>query len=146
VIITTGGALDDDSIYRKLFPNKGTWADVVAAQIIALGISVDRVKPVPRPPVEQARTYASAIAVRQWLDQADRMPHLVDVLTIGSHARRSWMLFGLALGDRYTVGVIALEDRHYDELYWWRSSEGVKTVLKETVGYLYAKFLFWPDA
>ena len=30
--------------------------------------------------------------------------------------------------------------------HWWRSSEGVRDVLGETVAWLYARFFFWPSA
>jgi hypothetical protein len=83
--------------------------------------------------------------MKRWLDQQNETSPLIDVLSVGSHARRSWLLFDLVLGKGYRVGIIALRDRHYDEEKWWRSSEGIKTVIKELLGYLYAKFLFWPN-
>ena len=143
-IITTGGTLEEGSIYQKVFPDQSTGADVAAAEIIALGISKNRVKPVSSPPTQMDRTYTSAIAVKLWFDQTYNAPLVIDVLTVGAHARRTWLLFDLALDKNYRVGVIALRDRHYNEKRWWHSSEGIKTVIKEAIGYLYAKFLFWP--
>jgi hypothetical protein len=40
--------------------------------------------------------------------------------------------------------VIAVEDREYDPARWWRYSEGVKEVISEGAGYLYARFFFYP--
>ena len=145
IIITTGGELEEGSIYQKVFPNRSTGADVAAAEIIALGVSKDRMKPVPSPRTLIDRTYSSAVAVKKWLDDSYETPLMIDVLTIGVHARRTWLLFDLVLGNDHRVGVIALRDRHYDEKRWWHSSEGIKTVIKEFIGYLYAKFLFWPE-
>jgi hypothetical protein len=72
-IITIGGPLDDDSIYIKavyiyrLFPNQNNWADIIATQIIGLGVSKGRVRPVPIPRSQTDRTYTSAIAIKRWL-------------------------------------------------------------------------------
>jgi hypothetical protein len=40
------------------------------------------------------------------------------------------------------VGVIAAPDPEYDANKWWASSSGVRTLIGETIAYLYARFLF----
>ena len=44
------------------------------------------------------------------------------------------------------MGVIAIENREYSPGHWWTYSEGVKEVVSEGVGYLYARFFFRPEA
>ena len=68
----------------------------------------------------------------------------VDVFTLGAHARRSRLLFEKALGDEVAMGVIAAPDQTYDQDHWWRSSNGVRTVLSELIAYLYAVIFFHP--
>ena len=40
------------------------------------------------------------------------------------------------------VGVIAIENEEYDPKRWWVSSEGVRTVINETIAYVYALVIF----
>ena len=54
------------------------------------------------------------------------------------------MLFQDAFGQDVTVGVISAPDPDYDAAHWWRSSEGVREILGESIAYLYAKFVFHP--
>jgi uncharacterized SAM-binding protein YcdF (DUF218 family) len=68
----------------------------------------------------------------------------IDVVTIGSHARRSRLLFQKAMGNTVRVGVLAMDEREFDPVHWWRSSEGVREVLFEGVAYLYVRLCFSP--
>ena len=69
-----------------------------------------------------------------------------NVLTLGVHARRSRLLFRKAFGSDLPIGVIAVQNREYDPVRWWSSSEGAKEVISEGVAYLYARFFFSPMA
>jgi uncharacterized SAM-binding protein YcdF (DUF218 family) len=92
--------------------------------------------------VKQDRTLHAALAVQRWLRAQAIRPTAIDVVTVGAHARRSRLLYQRALGNGIKVGVIALEDRRFDRDQWWRSSVGVRTVLGETIAYLYARIFF----
>jgi hypothetical protein len=85
------------------------------------------------------RTFHAALGVKRWLGEQGLRATSIDVVSIGPHARRSRLLYEKALGSQVKVGVIALEDRRYDRNYWWRSSVGVRTVIGETIAYLYAR-------
>ena len=61
---------------------------------------------------------------------------------MGPHARRSRLLYEEALGGEFKIGIIALADRRFDPEHWWRSSEGVRAVVDDTVAYLYARLYF----
>jgi hypothetical protein len=109
------------------------------------GIPVDRVFLVACDVVNKDRTYHCALAVKEWLALRGPSPRELDVATVGPHARRSRILFQKAFGRDAQIGVIALDEKSYDPVHWWRSSEGVREVLFEGVAYLYARFLFSPD-
>ena len=68
-----------------------------------------------------------------------------NIVTESTHSRRTWLLFQQAFGDKVKVGVIAIQNPDYDAKHWWRSSDGVREVIDETVAYLYARLLFHPD-
>jgi hypothetical protein len=54
------------------------------------------------------------------------------------------MLFQAAFGNGTTVGIISVPDPDYDPAHWWRSSEGVREILGESIAWGYATFFFHP--
>ena len=50
----------------------------------------------------------------------------------------------MALGPTIEVGILAAEPTQYDSAHWWRTSDGAKTVVAETMGYFWAKLFFRP--
>ena len=140
LIVTTGGPLTKGSHFAQ-FP---TSAELTAATLRELGADPHPVVAVAAPPSARDRTYATALALKDWLRRSRSLVKSLDVYSLGAHARRTRLLFQKALGDDVTVGVIAA-DPDYDVDHWWSSSSGVRTVVHETVAYLYARFLFFPD-
>jgi hypothetical protein len=121
-----------------------TYADLSAATLLKLGLDRDSVQTVPAPAVRQDRTYASALALKQWLSEHNAMPSEFNLMSLGPHARRSRLLFQKAFGPAVRVGIISIEDRDYDPAHWWRSSHGVRAILDELIAYGYARLLFHP--
>jgi DUF218 domain len=110
--------------------------------LIAAGIPQGSIVQAMGAGVHQDRTYHSALNVQRWLSEQNLQHTSIDVLTLGPHARRSRLLFVEALGPSVTVGVIAVPERRYDISHWWRTSEGVRSVVGESIAYLYARFFF----
>jgi hypothetical protein len=118
--------------------------DYVAGILIRYGIPKNSLKTVLFPGSKRDRTFASALAIKEWFQQRRLSLSDLDLLTVGTHARRSRLLYQMALGDEVNVGIIGLDDPAYDASHWWRSSEGMCAVLSEVVAYLYVRFLFSP--
>jgi uncharacterized SAM-binding protein YcdF (DUF218 family) len=137
-IYVVGGPLEKGELLVAF----GDHAEVGRATLQRLGAPADRLQAVPAPKVRRDRTFASAVALRDWLARAGRMPAALNVVTVDAHARRSRLLFEKAFGDRARIGIIALPDEHYDGPRWWRSSQGVRIVLSEWLGYVYARVFF----
>lgn len=133
LMATTGEPLVRGAVLSEY----GTYADLGAAILRGLGAGSDSVVAVPALYVPMNRTYAAAVALRKWLDETGRHPAGVDVISLGAHARRSRYLFRIAL-DGIPVGVIAVPDPSYDSDKWWNTSQGLQTVIEESVGYLYS--------
>ena len=112
--------------------------------LVAAGIPPDAIVEAMGGPVHQDRTYHSALNLRRWLASQRIASTRLDVITLGPHARRSRLLFEKALGPGVTVGVYAVPDPRFDLAHWWRSSEGVRSVLGETIAYVYARLFFDP--
>ena len=142
-VLTVGGpvtgvaspAADDDThAYQaaKIFVRAG-WAPGTVAYVASNRVSRDR-------------TFHSAITLKSWLEKKQLQPRAINVVTLGAHARRSRMLFQRALGPDVEVGIISIPNQEFEPASWWRYSEGVKEVLSEAAGYLYARFFFFPSA
>lgn len=112
------------------------------AELVENGVPPEALGMVFSPAVRKDRTYHAALKVKDWFTQNGMFGSSFNVATLGPHARRSWLSFQEAFGDAATVGIIALDDPAYDPEHWWRSSEGVREVLGESIAYIYARFFF----
>lgn len=119
-------------------------ADYVAKTLVEHGIPGEAVHTVFCSTAQKDRTYHSALAAKKWLAEHQQPVTSINVITAGPHARRSRLLFKKAFGKGTAVGVIALQPTAYEGRRWWRSSEGVRDVLGESLAYVYARFVFSP--
>jgi uncharacterized SAM-binding protein YcdF (DUF218 family) len=138
-VFTTGGPVAGMGGYTNDYNTSATQA---AAQLQAEGLSADLIQAVPARISDRDRTYNAARALRDWLSKHPSSVRAINVLTQDVHARRTRLLFERALGQRTTVGIIAVANPDYDARHWWRYSEGVRDVISEAIAYLYAKFVF----
>jgi hypothetical protein len=109
-----------------------------------LGMDMDHVQPVAAHIKYRNRTYQSAVALREWAETNNVPLKSFNLITLGPHARRSRLLFEEAFKGQANVGIISVENREYDPKRWWKYSEGVKELLGEGVGYVYARLVFHP--
>jgi len=140
LLVVTGPPLEKG---YYLFEYK-TYADLGAATLKHLGLEEKMFVAVPSAHTQKDRTFTSGLALKEWLQQNRPSINAVNVVTLGVHARRTWLLFEKALGPDYSVGIIAATDRDYDARRWWSSSYGVRSVVGELIAYVYARFLFSP--
>jgi hypothetical protein len=110
-----------------------------------MGMNMDVVQAVPANIKYRNRTFQSALALRKWIEENHLPVTSFNLVTVGPHARRSRLLFEKAFAGHARVGIIAVENREYDPQRWWKYSEGVKDVIGEAIGYLYARFVFHPN-
>ena len=130
-------AVPDDAL-----PGAGVTDYSAVGSLVRAGVPREVIVDAAGAGIQKDRTFHSAMNLRHWLESANITTASVDVLTLGPHARRSRLLFRKALGERFEVGVIAVADRRFDANHWWRTSEGVRSVLGEFIAYLYARFFF----
>jgi hypothetical protein len=139
LMVLTGVPIDQGFHIAK----EKNFAQLAASTLKQLGVKEDLLVPIACPTVPRDRTYSTAQRVKTWLD-GQGSAEGVDVLTLGVHARRTWLLYRMALGKQYPTGVIAATDRRFDTRHWWKTSSGFRTVTSEVIAYLYAKLLFNP--
>jgi uncharacterized SAM-binding protein YcdF (DUF218 family) len=142
-IFTTGGPVEGTGGYiNDYYTSASVGADLLKKNGLANG----SVQMVPSRVMDRDRTYGSAVALRTWFRDHNMAVSGIDVVTEDLHARRTRLLFQKTLGDKVTVGVIAIPNADYDAKHWWRYSDGVREVIGESIAYLYARFLFYPSA
>lgn len=135
IIITTGGSLDIGYLATHFV----TTAHLARATLIELGMDSTKIIAVPRKHVLEKRTYQSAIALKNWIDANEPNMQSFNLISLGTHSKRSWLLFRKALPDK-EIGIIALQDQRFDPEKWWKTSKGSRTVITEAIGYFYVLF------
>lgn len=138
-IFSTGGP-----IHGYLSSEFNTYAHFGYSRLIKLGVSENRMVKVPARITDRDRTYTAAQALRGWFLERGSLPHKIDVVTEGVHARRSRLLFQKAFGPGVRVGIISVPSEEYPAKRWWKYSAGVKDVISESAAYLYVRLFFWP--
>jgi len=136
MLISTGGPLKQGSYLREY----NTLAELAAATLKELGIPEKQIISLPSPHTRKDRTWQSALTVKDFL--LDKDSCVIDLFSFSVHSRRSAYLFRKALGKKFRVGVISTENRDYDPSRWWMFSEGVRSVLSESIAYVYARVTF----
>lgn len=140
-IFTTGGPVLGNGGYVNDF---NTSASVGAELLKKTGVPGEFIQMVPSHVAGRDRTYSSAVALRDWFREHTETIHSINVLTEGAHARRTQLLFQKVFGSGVAVGIISVPDPDYDAKHWWRSSEGVREILDESIAYIYARIFFHP--
>jgi hypothetical protein len=123
-----------------------SYATLTADVLQRFGADPAKVHAVPAPFVTKDRTYSTAVALKKALLASGVPMAKVNVVSGGTHSRRTRLLYEKAFGPGTRVGMIALPEREFDPAHWWASSAGVRTVVGELVAYAYARFLFIPPA
>ena len=140
-VVTTGGPLDS-------WPEVHAWnnfAELSASYLRRQGLHNVTLVAVPAPASAQDRTFLSAVMVREWARQSGTVLGSIDVFSSGVHARRSRMLYRMALGPDVEVGVLAARPQMFDAERWWTTSAGVKSVIGETLSLGWTVCCFWPS-
>jgi hypothetical protein len=134
-----------DPLKGKYIEEGDSLALEAAGRLKWLGVADDMVQAVPAHIKYRNRTFQSALALKKWVDENHVPRKSFNLITVGPHARRSRLLFEEAFGPDVKVGIISVENREYNPRRWWKYSEGVKDMIGEGVGYIYARFIFHPD-
>jgi uncharacterized SAM-binding protein YcdF (DUF218 family) len=130
-IVTSGGPIEKGRVLLEF----NSYAELAAATLVRLGVPTNCLLVAPAPRASRNRTYQSALEVRRVLEQKKIPLNGLNVVSQGTHARRTLLVYRKVLGTDARVGVIATPPLDYDEGHWWRESEGVKQTLMEFMGW-----------
>jgi Ca-dependent carbohydrate-binding module xylan-binding len=126
---------------RSKIINNVTSAAVLAKnRLVLLGIDSSRITPVPSKRVRANRTLTSALAFRDWIKTENPDISGINIISLGTHARRTWMTYNKILNEKYEIGIISLPDNinRYSPL-----RKAFKTV-RETLGIIYYWIILLP--
>jgi hypothetical protein len=139
-VLTTGGPINsfDDAKGWKSFAIRS------AEYLRENGLANVPVIALPTPESLQERTYLSALMVHDWAQRSGIELRAIDLFTADVHARRSRIVYGMALGRDVEIGIIAAHPTEYDGVRWWTSSAGAKSTLGELLGVAWTACCFWP--
>jgi len=139
-ICLTGGPIEFGNAMREY----RTYAEYGKAMCLKLGVPAEAMDAIPAPPAERDRSYASALALRKWLREHTASDAKLNIAGNGAHSRRTRLVYEKALGPGVRIGISNVEERDFDPKTWWKSSQGFRIMLGETIAYVYARLWFSP--
>jgi hypothetical protein len=141
-LVLVPGSNMDRSLF---FPGMKSVCEVSSVVLMYKGIPSEKIVPVYFKKVAKDRTFQSAIAVIKWMETHNLKHVALNLFTQSTHARRSWFLYKKAFDGKFKIGIIASQPDDYISKQWWKTSNGVRSVIDETVAYIYAFIFFHPD-
>jgi Ca-dependent carbohydrate-binding module xylan-binding len=125
---------------RRMVNNFNSVAELARNQLLAMGVDSAKVTAVPGAMVNINRTLTSALAFRDWLAKSDINIKGLNIISLGAHTRRTWMIYNKILKDRYPIGIISVPDYNYNRSYIYKL---FKTI-RETLGIIYYRIILIP--
>lgn len=116
-------------------------ADLAKQQLLQLGIPDDKIIVARDRDTDRDRTFESAVSAFRELKARGINPSASNVFTLGSHARRSRLVFSKAFKNTSDIGVISWMPDGNQQANWWESSERTKAMITETFGLAYEVLL-----
>lgn len=124
----------------RLKNNYNSFAELAKNNLLAIGIDSSLVVSIPGKKVTINRTLTSALAFRDWLKTSDIEVKGINIVTLGTHAKRTWMIYNKILDKKYDIGIISIQD--YREQHSKRYK--VLKTIRETIGIIYYWFILIP--
>jgi hypothetical protein len=118
---------------RRLVNNSISSAQSAKKWFLEKGIDSSAVISVTGERVKVNRTLTGALAFRDWVKKSDINIKGINIISLGTHARRTWMTYNKILNEKYEIGIISLPDYKNSSS---RENKALKT-LRETLGIIY---------
>jgi hypothetical protein len=124
----------------KIKNNFTSFAESARNELLSMGLDSSLVISVPGNRVRINRTLTSAMAFLEWLNKSNIKPEGINIITLGAHAKRTWMTYNKILDGKYNIGIISLPDFKTSRS---RKNTVFKT-LRETFGIIYYWIILLP--
>lgn len=125
---------------QRIINNLTSNAELTGKRLYSLGIDSSKIIALPGERVKINRTLTSALAVRDWLKISNIKVQGINILSSGTHSRRTWMTFSKVLGRSYKIGIISLPDNKNN----YPQKRRLFKTLRETVAIIYYWLILIP--
>lgn len=115
-------------------------AELARRMLISLGLDSSIVVAIPGKRVRLNRTLSSVLAFRDWLKTSDIDVKGINIVSMGTHAKRTYMTYNKILNEKYKIGIISLPDYRAN---YSRKYKVLKTI-RETIAIVYYWFILLP--
>jgi len=130
LVVGTGGLTGE-----RWNVERWNYAEMAAKELNRLGIPSERILIARARELESRRTFEAAAATWRTLQATGLHPAAINVMTRGTHARRSRIVYARVFGGDTKVGVISWMPAREMTHPWWDSSDRASDLLKESAGY-----------
>jgi len=138
----------DNSVYSVFYPdgekrvknNFNSNAELARNRLISMGVNSSQIIATPGETVIVNRTLTSALAFRDWLKTVNINVKGINIISMGTHTRRTWMTYNKILNEKYEIGIISLPDYNYNHSRFFRL---FKTI-RESLGIVYYWLILIP--
>lgn len=124
----------------KIKNNYSSYAQLAKNRLLALGVDSSLIIDIPCKNVSLNRTLTSALAFRDWLKTSEIKVKGINIVSVGTHSKRTWMTYNKILDKKYNIGIISLPDSREQDS---RRYKVLKTI-RETIGIIYYWFILIP--
>jgi len=125
---------------RRIVNNYNSSAQLARRHLVSMGLDSSEVIAIPGERVRLNRTLSSVLAFRDWLKISGIEVKGINIVTIGTHAKRTWMTYNKILDKKYNIGIIALPDNKARDSRTYR----VLNTIREVIGIIYYWFILLP--
>jgi hypothetical protein len=120
---------------RRIVNNFNSVAELARNRLLLMGIDTGKVTAVPGANVKINRTLTSALAFRDWLRKTNIDIKGINIISLGTHARRTWMTYNKILDGKYKIGIISIRDE--------KTIHSEKKVILNTLREVLGIFYYW---
>jgi hypothetical protein len=120
--------------------NNYSYAEIVRNKLLALGVDSSRIIAAPLRKHTINRTLNGALEFRDWLNDSGFKVSGINIIGIGSHTRRTWMVYNKVLDKTYNIGILSLPDFRNNNSRKYRFLRSIR----ETLGIIYYWIILLP--
>ena len=120
---------------RRVNNNFSSHAELARNSLLALGIDSSRIIAVTGRKVRINRTLSSAVAFSEWLKTSGIEVKGINIITRGTHARRTRMTYNKILNANYEIGIISLPD--------YKENASRKYKVMKTIREIFSLAYYW---
>ena len=115
-------------------------AGLAKSRLISMGIDSSQIIATAGERVIINRTLTSALAFRDWIKTTNINVKGINIISLGAHTRRTWMIYNKILDKKYQIGIISIPDYNYNHSRLYKL---IKT-FREILGIIYYWFILIP--